>query len=65
MGIRFNHSPLEGESQRPSQQAKADAVGGVGGEASGLARSNGLPGQARRRHAGMTDVCPPQQPLPP
>ena len=24
-----NHSPLEGESQKPSRQAKADAVGGV------------------------------------
>ena len=23
-----NHSPLEGESQKPSRQAKADAVGG-------------------------------------
>ena len=26
---RGNHSPLEGESQKPSRQAKADAVGGV------------------------------------
>ena len=25
---RGNHSPLEGESQKPSRQAKADAVGG-------------------------------------
>ena len=25
---RGYHSPLEGESQRPSRQAKADAVGG-------------------------------------
>ena len=25
---RANHSPLEGESQKPSRQAKADAVGG-------------------------------------
>ena len=25
-----NHSPLEGESQKPSRQAKADAVGGIG-----------------------------------
>ena len=25
---RTNHSPLEGESQKPSRQAKADAVGG-------------------------------------
>ena len=25
-----NHSPLEGESQKPSRQAKADAVGGGG-----------------------------------
>ena len=25
---RPNHSPLEGESQKPSRQAKADAVGG-------------------------------------
>jgi hypothetical protein len=24
------HSPLEGESQKPSPQAKADAVGGPG-----------------------------------
>ena len=24
----FNHSPLEGESQKPSRQAKAEAVGG-------------------------------------
>ena len=27
---RSNHSPLEGESQKPSRQAKADAVGGTG-----------------------------------
>ena len=26
-----NHSPLEGESQKPSRQAKADAVGGTPG----------------------------------
>ncbi len=26
---RGYHSPLEGESQRPSRQAKADAVGGA------------------------------------
>ena len=26
-----NHSPLEGESQKPSRQAKADAVGGEPG----------------------------------
>ena len=26
---RANHSPLEGESQKPSRQAKADAVGGT------------------------------------
>ncbi len=26
-----NHSPLEGESQKPSRQAKADAVGGLAG----------------------------------
>ena len=25
------HSPLEGESQKPSRQAKADAVGGDAG----------------------------------
>ncbi len=25
-----NHSPLEGESQKPSRKAKADAVGGIG-----------------------------------
>ena len=24
-----DHSPLEGESQKPSRQAKADAVGGT------------------------------------
>ena len=27
-----NHSPLEGESQKPSRQAKADAVGGGRGD---------------------------------
>ena len=26
---RGYHSPLEGESQKPSRQAKADAVGGA------------------------------------
>ena len=30
---RGNHSPLEGESQKPSRQAKADAVGGAAVEA--------------------------------
>ena len=27
-GTFHNHSPLEGESQKPSRQAPADAVGG-------------------------------------
>ena len=34
------HSPLEGESQKPSRQAKADAVGGD----AGLPAGSPLPG---------------------
>ena len=42
------HSPLEGESQKPSRQAKADAVGGRD-QATGrsLMRWGGKPGRQR------------------
>ncbi len=36
-GRAANHSPLEGESQKPSRQAKADAVGGDKVAACGIA----------------------------
>ena len=49
-----NHSPLEGESQKPSRQAKADAVGGRD-QATGrsLIRWGGKPG--RQRSAATPD----------
>ena len=40
-----NHSPLEGESQKPSPKAKADAVGGKPGDSSGAAK--------RRQHLAV------------
>ena len=50
-----NHSPLEGESQKPSRQAKADAVGGGAG-------------RLLRKPTGTlweTPVCPRAGPPPP
>ena len=54
-----NHSPLEGESQKPSRRAKADAVGGVGAGPPGAAR-----GHAKSlQHRPDTHCLPKNPPL--
>ena len=45
-----HHSPLEGESQKPSREAKADAVGGLPPPRKiGVARPSLIPPPARLR----------------
>ena len=54
-----NHSPLEGESQKPSRQAKADAVGGVRRATSQKAHVHPL---GNSRLPGVTMSCEPGPP---
>ena len=69
-----NHSPLEGESQKPSPKAKADAVGGKPGDSSGAAKRRLSRGRKpmeqsahtpeprrRRQHVAGRKPCPAKQ----